>query len=342
MGRGDLARLGPAILASVLLIGGAGIAPRAARAQDARDRAGDGKGQPPDSKGGPPPDAKGSPPPDAKGSPPPDAKGSPPPDKKDDHPPATDEAAKIAIERFERDFASKEEGRKLTAISNLGATRNDLVTKKLGTLLGQQDSQVRRAAAQTLDGQLQNRALSGELLRKAVAREEDTEVVLAIVVSLGKIQYAKAVPEMGDVALKSRDLAVNLEVIRSFVKMKDARALLPVLDLWLANPVALPQDPGGEPRLDPGTPGDLDAKKAEDLFRLVFGDLPRMGSPPPTLRSYVQVLADAAEKMAGEKLSSPTDLMLWLVKHEADLGFRLPARVKQVLKEFQDRAAKAR
>ncbi len=329
MGRGGLVRLGAAILASVLLLGGAGVAPRAARAQDGRDSPRDGKGPPQDGK----PDGKNAPA---------DPKAGPPPDKKDDRGAASDEVAKAAIERFERDFAGKDEGRRVAAISNLGATRNDLVTKKLGTLLGHQDVQVRVAAAQELDGQAQNRALSGELLRKAAAREEDAEVLIAITATLAKIQYAKAIPDMGDLALRSREFAVKLEVLKALARMKDGRALLPILDLWLVHPQAVPADAGGEVRCDPGAPGDGDGKKAEEAFRLLYGDQRRKGTPAPTLKNYLQAVADAAEKVAGERLSSPTELMQWLVRHEADLGFKLPARVAQTLKEYQDRAAKAK
>ncbi len=262
-----------------------------------------------------------------------------PPEKKDDRSSATDEAAKVAIERFEREFKDKDGALRASAIDGLGATRNDLVTKKLGTLLEHREVPVRLMAAEALEGQSQNRLLSGELLRKAVVKEEDSEVVVAIAATLGRIQYVRAIPSLGEAAFRSRDVRAKLEILKVLARMKDLHALLPILDLWLVHPMIVAADPAADLRLDAGAAGEADPAKAEDAFRVAYGE-PRRKGPPLALKGYVIALADAAEKLAGEKVAGPGDLMLWLVRHEAELGFRLPAKVKAVLREYQERAAK--
>jgi hypothetical protein len=265
---------------------------------------------------------------------------APPAPKKDDRPVSSDDAAKAAIERFERDFASKDLDKKMASIQVLAATRNDLVTKRLGTLLGHQDVDVRMAASAVLDQQYQNVALAGEFLRKAIGAEDEPEVLIAIAQSLGRIAYATAIPDMGEVALKNGNCYVKIEILKSFGKIKDTRALLPILDLWLVNPHGVKTGEAGEENYDSGAPGDHDAKEAERRYKEKHKTDGRRGAPPAMLKTYIQAIADACEKITGEKICTPTDLMVWMVKHEAELPYKLPGKVKQTLKEFQDRAAK--
>ncbi len=272
------------------------------------------------------------------------AGGAKPPDKgaeekrKDDRPVSSDEAAKAAIDRFERDFASRDEGRRMNAIVFLAQTKNDLVTKKLGALLSNPNLEVRQAAALTLDGQYQNPDLAGELLRKALLAEEESEVGKNIALALGRIGYVKAIPDMGEVMKKAGDVFLKIEILKSFGKMKDRSALLPILDLWLLEPHGYSWE-GGEESVDTGTPGDADQKAAEAKYKAKHKN-DRRGAPPPMLKTYVQTIAETVFKITGEKLSGPTELMRWMVQHESELPFKLPAKVKTTLKEWEDRAAK--
>jgi hypothetical protein len=270
-----------------------------------------------------------------------DAPKSPAPaPKKDPRPVSGDDAAKAAIERFEREFAKKDLDSRMAAIQILAATRNDLVTKKLGSLLGHDVVDVRMAAAAVLDQQYNNTALAGEFLRKAFGKEDEPEVLIAIAQTLGRILYATAIPDMGEVALKNGDPYVKIEILKAFGKMKDTRALLPILDLWLVNPHGVKTGEAGEEKYDSGAPGDHDQKEAERRYKEKHKTDGRRGAPPVMLKTYIQALADSVEKITGEKIGTPTELMVWMCKHEAELPYKLPGKVKQTLKEYQERAEK--
>jgi hypothetical protein len=45
-------------------------------------------------------------------------------------------------------------------------------------------------------------------------------------------------------------------------------------------------------------------------------------------------------QITGKKMNVPSDLMKWMVEHEAELPFKLPGKVKTTLKEWEERAAK--
>jgi hypothetical protein len=250
-----------------------------------------------------------------------------------------DDAAKVAIDRFDRDFATSDEGRRMNAIASLGMTRNDLVAKKLGTLLYHQNLEVRQAAALVLEGQYQNPALAGELLRKALVKENESEVLINLALALGRVPHPDAIPDMGEVMKKDENVFVKIEILKSFGKFKDTRALLPILDLWLVNPVGYSWE-GGETHVDSGASGDTDQKEAERQYKEKYGGQQRKGAPPTMLKTFIQAIAEAVEKITNEKISGPTALMEWMCKHEAELPYKLPGMVKQKLKEFQDRAAK--
>ena len=259
--------------------------------------------------------------------------------KKDDRPVSSDDAARAAIDRFEREFGSKDEGRRMNAIVLLGQSKNDLVTKKLGSLLGNPVSDVRQAAALTLDGQYQNTDLSGEFLRKALLSEEDVEVSMNIALALGRILYAKAVPDMGEVMKKADDAFLKMEILKAFGKMKDKRALVPILEVWLVNPHGYSWQ-GGEEHVDTGASGDTDQKAAEAKYKEKHKNDHRRAAPPVMLKTYIQAIAECVFQITGEKIQNPMELMQWMVKHEAELGYKLPAMVRTTLKEFEDRTAK--
>jgi len=261
--------------------------------------------------------------------------------KKENRPISGDEAAKMAIGRFEEDFKSKDEGKRMNAIHSLSQTRNDLVTEKLGTLLRHPLPDVRMAAAMAIDGQYNNEKLAGEILRKHIAsrKEDDQEVLITACLSLGRLNHADAIPEMGELLEKSEFIFVKIEVLKAFRKMKDTRALLPILELWLKNPQGYSWE-GGEVSYDSGAPGTHDQEKAEQMYKEKYGHGGRKGAPPTMLKTFVQAIVEAVEAICGEKLENPTELMQWMVKHEADLPYKLPGKVKSTLKEWEERARK--
>jgi len=227
----------------------------------------------------------------------------------------------------------------MNAIQSLGRTKHDSVTKKLGTLLSHQDPMVRSAAAMILDDQYQNVPMSGEYLRKHLAREEEVEVLITVCLTLGRINYAEAIPEMGEVLIKNGNVFVKMEALKAFGKMKDKRALVPILDLWLINPQGFSWE-GGEVTYDSGAAGDAGQKEAERQYKAKYGNQQRRGAPPAMMKTYIQAIAEAVEKITGQKIEDCAGLMRWMVEHEAELGYPLPGKVKSTLKEFEDRAAK--
>lgn len=259
---------------------------------------------------------------------------------KDDRPVSGDDAAKQAIDRFERDFKARDLGRKMAAIQSLATTKNDLVTKRLGKLLAHPEVDVRSGVALLLADMYQNETLAGETLRRLVdSKEDDTDVLCSALLSLGRLNYTAAIPEMGELCKKAGNVFVKIEALKSFGKMKDKRALIPIFDLWLVNPQGYSWE-GGEVSYDSGAAGDADQKEAERQYKEKYGNQQRKGAPPTMLKTYIQAIAEAVEKITGEKLDKPKALMEWMCKHEAELPYKLPSKVKQALKDAQEKEAK--
>jgi HEAT repeat protein len=257
----------------------------------------------------------------------------------DTRPVSSDEAGKAAIARFERDFGTTDQGRRMNAIQSLSQTKNNLVTKKLATLLGNADSEVRQAAAMCLDGMYQDPDLAGELLRKGLSKEKDPDVLGTMVSSIGKLFHAKALDDLGEILLNNGVVWVKIDCLRAMRRINDKRALLLILELWLKEPHGYSWE-GGEVTVDTGAPGDTDQKAAEAAYKAKYGNQGRKGAPPTLIKTYAQEIAETVKALTGEKISNPTELMQWLCKNEATLGFPLPAMVKTKMKEWEERSAK--
>lgn len=258
---------------------------------------------------------------------------------KDTRPVSSDDAAKAAIERFDRDFQSKDEGRRMNAIVYLAQTKNDLVTKKLGTLLAHPSLDVRQGAAVSLADQYQNPELAGEILRKALLAENEGEVAMNIALALGRILYVKAIPDMGEVMKKADDVFLKMEILKAFGKMKDKNALLPILDLWLVDPHGFSWQ-GGEEKYDSGASGDSDQKEAERRYKEKHKNDRRRAAPPVMLKTYIQCIVETLFQITGQKFHDPGEYMRWLCEHEAEMPFPLPGKVKAALKEWDEKKAK--
>jgi hypothetical protein len=266
---------------------------------------------------------------------------NPPEGKKDDRPVSSDDAAKQAIARFEADFKGADIGRKMGALQSLARTKNDLVTERIGKLLGHPEPEVRMGAVMVLDSMYQNEDLAGEIVRKYIAsdREKDDEVMINCMLTLGRLKHVKAIDDMGQVILKHEFIFVKIEGLKAYAKMKDKRALLPILDLWLVNPQGYSWE-GGSVSVDTGAAGDADQKAAEAAYKAKYGNQQRHGAPPAMLKTYIQQIVETVREITGEKMEKPTDLMRWLLAHEKELPFKLPGKVKTTLDEFEARAKK--
>ena len=269
----------------------------------------------------------------------PDPKPAPAAEKRP--PAASDEAAKQAIARFDSDFRPQDIGKRMNAIHALARTKNDLVTERLGKLLGHPDFEIRMGAAMVLDSMAHNPDKAGEILRAFITsgKEKEDEVMINAMLSLGRLLHVKAINDMGEVILKHGNVFVKIEGLKAYAKMKDKAALLPILDLWLVNPQGYSWE-GGEVSVDTGAPGTEDQEAAEAAYAQKYGHQKRSGSPPTMLKTYIQQIVETVFQITGEKMKVPTDLMNWLVKHEAELPFKLPGKVKTTLKEWEERAAK--
>jgi HEAT repeat protein len=257
----------------------------------------------------------------------------------DPRPVSSDEAGKAAVARFDRDFASTDQGRRMNAIQSLSQTKNNIVTKKLASLLGNADSEARMAAAACLDGMYQDPALAGECLRLAMDKEKDPDVLGAIITSIGRLAHAPALDDLGDILLKNGIVWVKMDVLRAMRKINDKRALLFILELWLKEPHGYSWE-GGEVTVDTGAPGDTDQKAAEAAYKAKYGNQGRKGAPPTLIKTYAQEIAETVKALTGDPLGTPTELMKWLCGHEKELSFPLPGFVKTKMKEWDERAAK--
>ena len=268
-----------------------------------------------------------------------DAKAPPAEPKKT--PAASDEAATQAITRFDSDFRVQDTGKRMNAIHSLARTKNDLVTERLGKLLSHPDHEIRMGAAMALDSMSHNPDKAGEILRAFITsgKEKEDEVMINCMLSLGRLLHVKAIDDMGEVILKHGNVFVKIEGLKAYAKMKDKAALLPILDLWLVNPQGYSWE-GGEVTVDTGAPGTADQEAAEAAYNAKYGNQQRRGSPPTMLKTYIQQIVETVFQITGTKMNVPTDLMKWLVEHEAELPFKLPGKVKTTLKEWEDRAAK--
>ena len=269
----------------------------------------------------------------------PEAKPAPAAEKRP--PAASDEAAKQAIARFDSDFRAQDIGKRMNAIHALARTKNDLVTERLGKLLSHTDHEIRMGAAMALDSMAHNPEKAGEILRAFISsgKEKEDEVMINAMLSLGRLMHVKAIDDMGEVILKHGNVFVKIEGLKAYAKMKDKAALLPILDLWLVNPQGYSWE-GGEVTVDTGAPGTEDQEAAEAAYKQKYGNQQRRGAPPTMLKTYIQQIVESVFQITGEKMKVPTDLMNWLVKHEAELPFKLPGKVKTTLKEWEERAAK--
>jgi hypothetical protein len=93
-------------------------------------------------------------------------------------------------------------------------------------------------------------------------------------------------------------------------------------------------------KYDSGAEGDADQKEAERQYKEKYGNQQRKGAPPTMLKTFIQAIAEAVEKITGEKLATPAALMEWMCKHEAELPYKLTPKIKQALKDAQEKAAK--
>jgi len=262
--------------------------------------------------------------------------------KKDDRPPAaSDEAAKQAIARFDMDFRTSDMGKRMNALASLVRTRNDLVTDRLGKLLAHPEPEIRMAVVMVMADMKHNPEKAGEILRLMMAsgKEKEDEVMLNVMLSLGNLVHVKAIDDMGEVILKHGNVFVKIEGLKAYAKMKDRAALLPILDLWLVNPQGYSWE-GGEVTVDTGAPGTEDQEAAEAAYKQKYGNQQRHGAPPTMLKTYIQQIVKTVHELTGVKMENPSDLMRWMVEHEAELPFKLPGKVKTTLKEWEERAAK--
>jgi len=269
----------------------------------------------------------------------PEAKPAPAAEKRP--PAASDEAAKQAITRFDSDFKTQDIGKRMNAIHALARTKNDLVTEKLGKLLSHTDHEIRMGAAMALDSMAHNPEKAGEILRAFISsgKEKEDEVMINSMLSLGRLMHVKAIDDMGEVILKHGNVFVKIEGLKAYAKMKDKLALLPILDLWLVNPQGYSWE-GGEVTVDTGAPGTEDQEAAEAAYKQKYGNQQRRGAPPTMLKTYIQQIVESVFQITGKKMNVPSDLMKWMVEHEAELPFKLPGKVKTTLKEWEERAAK--
>ncbi len=250
-------------------------------------------------------------------------------------PAASDEAARMALTRFDQDFRATDTGRKINAIAALARTKNDLVARRLaGVLATHPDPEVRGAAAMVLPDMNHDPRLAGDLLGQVLAsgKENESSVLMRLADGMAKLAYGDGIPALGELCLKTSDWQLRIAILKAFGRMKDRRALLPILDLWLMEPHGYSWE-GGEVHVDTGASGDTDQKEAERQYKQKYGNQHKQGAPPMMVKAYLQALVEAAYSITGVKFEKCIDLCRWMVDHEKELGYPLPGKTRSAIKQ---------
>ena len=262
-------------------------------------------------------------------------KNAKPPADEEGAPPEVDEAeakrqkalelqAKTSIEIFRKEFKSKKQGVRIQAVFDLARVKHDLVIDELAKKpFYDRDPEVRDATAQLFAEMTFNVEKAGEVLKKALPKNEDyPEVQRSIIRSIGKLKYLDALDELKDAAARLNEEKykwVTVEVVRTFGELEDPRCL-PFL-LWMSEygGHALKWSTG-EVKVDKTRSGDADQREAEAKWKAKYGHIKPKKPPAPIIREYMQELQATVKKLTGQEFRDATAFRKWLEANAEKLG----------------------
>lgn len=232
--------------------------------------------------------------------------------------------AEASIKVFRKEFKSRKLPARMQAILSLAKVKHDLVIEELAEKpLNDRDPEVRDAVAQMLGEMTFNPELAGAALKEALAKNSDyPDVQRSIIRSIGNLGYMGALEELKAAAEHLNEEAyrwVTVEVVRTFGKLNDARAL-PFL-LWMAEYGGkVLKWSTGEVKVDTTTAGDADQRAAEAEWHRRYGHVKPKKPPAPLIRTYMQELRNTVKKITGQEFEDATQFRKWLGENAKKFG----------------------
>lgn len=245
---------------------------------------------------------------------------------------AQKERAKDQITYFNRDSKKAKDDYKYAELMyELAATRHPLVVKRIGKVMLKESSLDRQMIAASILSEFSSpedvRTAAGEVLTEALtAKKMENDVIDSAVISIGKLKWTDAVPDLCSILIKGGDPWLLVTTVRIIGDLEDKRALPTLLELWERSPVGYSWETG-EVKVDTGAAGTADQEAAEAAWKKKYGHVKAKGKPPVMLKVYIEEIAKSVAKITGEKMKKPTELRKWMELHAEELrelGVEIP------------------
>jgi hypothetical protein len=237
---------------------------------------------------------------------------------------ATDRQARVSIKIFQKEFKTRDIGRKMNALLSLAQVQHpDVVDVLAKKGLADKNPDVRDATAQLFGDMGYAAEQAGEYLKKSLKKNEKfPEVQVSIIRSIGKLKYTGAFEELKEAAKRLNETKyqwVTVEVVRTFGALDDP-ACLPFL-LWMSEygGHALKWSTGTVV-VDTGAAGDKDQRAAEAAWKAKYGHVKPKRPPAPIIRTYMQELQKTVKKLTGQEFKNATEFRKWLIANAEELG----------------------
>jgi hypothetical protein len=238
-----------------------------------------------------------------------------PADKDADEPMVTDADAKKAIERFEREFDTKDLDFQLEAVIRLGKIVHPTVGARLLHLLKDDETEIQVEAMKAL-GRQTGMAKSLERKMKYYLDEKKFEprLVATAVRTVGKLELKRLEEELISM-IDSNDDDVAISALRVLGAWKSYKLLKPVLLLWEFYP-----DEGrwttGTVRVDTGADTATEQRLAKAKWNAKYGGRAKRARPEVVKAIRENVNAIIGLEKEKEQLKLPAELREWISENK--------------------------
>ncbi len=142
-----------------------------------------------------------------------------------------DAPAREAFEKFRSAYAKPDAAARAAAVTELAATRHELVLKKLAALLLVDEKEVRVAAAQGLGGFGEHKKHAAAALTRAIGPNgRMPEVQAAILEALGTLKHEESLPVVHQ-CLRKRDPKVSGAAVTAVGEIQSRHSFEPLIEL---------------------------------------------------------------------------------------------------------------
>jgi len=245
---------------------------------------------------------------------------------------AATQRAKDQVAYFNRDIKRAKDDYKFAELMNeLAVTKHALVIKRIGKVMIKSKSMDRQMIAASMLAEFKKpeaiRVAAGEMLVAGLgAKKMPVDVIDSAVISIGKLKFTEAVPNLCEILRKGGDPWLLVTTVRVLGGLKDKRALPILLELWERSPVGFSWETG-EVSVDTGASGTADQDAAEAAWKKKYGSVKKKGKPPVMLKVYLQEIAKAVAKITGVQMKKPAELRKWMEANRVELkalGVEIP------------------